>query len=95
MANLHTTCGNEGRLREYYAWGVFVRGKRIKRVVFFLDGEKIARVTKADAQRRFGTRIDRRTLGDGDHKLQAKVFFFKTKKTYLLSLKLPAGDLRC
>ena len=22
MANLHTTCGNEGRLREYYAWGV-------------------------------------------------------------------------
>jgi Fe(3+) dicitrate transport protein len=22
MANLHTTCGNEGRLREYYMWGV-------------------------------------------------------------------------
>jgi Fe(3+) dicitrate transport protein len=22
MANLNTTCGNEGRLREYYAWGV-------------------------------------------------------------------------
>jgi Fe(3+) dicitrate transport protein len=22
MANLYTTCGNEGRLREYYAWGV-------------------------------------------------------------------------
>ena len=22
MANLHTTCGNEGRLREYHAWGV-------------------------------------------------------------------------
>ncbi|MBM4195462.1 MAG: TonB-dependent receptor, partial [Gemmatimonadetes bacterium] len=22
MANLHTTCGNEGRLREYYAWGI-------------------------------------------------------------------------
>jgi Fe(3+) dicitrate transport protein len=22
MADLHTTCGNEGRLREYYAWGV-------------------------------------------------------------------------
>jgi Fe(3+) dicitrate transport protein len=22
MANLHTACGNEGRLREYYAWGV-------------------------------------------------------------------------
>jgi Fe(3+) dicitrate transport protein len=22
MANLHTTCGNEGRLREYYSWGV-------------------------------------------------------------------------
>jgi Fe(3+) dicitrate transport protein len=22
MANLHTTCGNEGRLRQYYAWGV-------------------------------------------------------------------------
>ncbi len=22
MVNLHTTCGNEGRLRQYYAWGV-------------------------------------------------------------------------
>jgi Fe(3+) dicitrate transport protein len=22
MANLHTTCGNEGRLRQYHAWGV-------------------------------------------------------------------------
>ena len=22
MANLHTTCGNEGRLREYYNWGI-------------------------------------------------------------------------
>lgn len=22
MANLHTTCGNEGRLREYFTWGV-------------------------------------------------------------------------
>ena len=36
MANLHTTCGNEGRLREYYTYGIEPRLK----MEYFVKGEK-------------------------------------------------------
>lgn len=60
----------------------FIRGgKQTAKVVFFLEGEKIATVTKPDKQRRFGVNIDRRTLDrDKTHILRATVYFTKASK---------------
>jgi hypothetical protein len=67
----------------------FVRGTPIKRVVFFLDGEKIDRVSKKDQAGRYATRIERRDLGPGRHLLRAKVYFKKrVQRRPMMILKL-------
>jgi hypothetical protein len=66
----------------------FVRGKRIKQVVFYLDGKKIGIAKKRDAKRRYATLIERKLLADGPHKLRAKVTFLGTKKVYWLGIRL-------
>ena len=43
---------------------------------------------RADRQGRFTTRIDRRKLSDGKHRLSALVRFFGTKRTYRLGVKI-------
>jgi hypothetical protein len=66
----------------------FVRGKRIKKVVFYLDGRKIDTVTKKDAKKRYATLIQQKLLADGPHKLRAKITFFYTKKVWWLRATL-------
>ena len=66
----------------------FVRGKRIKKVVFYLDGRKIDTVTKKDAKKRYSTLIQQKLLADGPHKLRAKVTFLDTKKVWWLGVRL-------
>jgi hypothetical protein len=66
----------------------FVRGERIKKVVFFLDNKRIGADKRADRQGRFTTRIDRRKLSAGKHRLSALVRFFGTKRTYRLGVKI-------
>jgi hypothetical protein len=53
----------------------WVRGRGIKRVVFYLDGKRKATVTRPDAEGRYGLRTDRRTLSNGKHEVRAQVYF--------------------
>jgi hypothetical protein len=54
---------------------VRVRGRLIRRVTFFVDGRRVATVTRADAAGRYGFRIDPRRLEAGRHQVRAQVQF--------------------
>ncbi|HEX2103332.1 MAG TPA: hypothetical protein VHF51_06745 [Solirubrobacteraceae bacterium] len=52
-----------------------VQGRRIRRVTFFVDGRRIATVSRADAAGRFQVRVDPRRLRAGTHRVRAQVQF--------------------
>jgi hypothetical protein len=53
----------------------FVKGEPIEKVVYRLNGKRIAVVRKADAKHRWGTKISRKLVAERGKKLRAKVFF--------------------
>jgi hypothetical protein len=66
-----------------------VRGRSIRRVVFYLDGRRLRTVTRADRRGRFGITVERRKLVAGRHVLRAKVFFTKASRRRPALLTLP------
>jgi hypothetical protein len=75
-----------------------VRGVKIAKVVYTLDGHKIATVTRKNAAGNYAVRIDPRRLKIGVHRLVAKVTFQRgsgTKaKTYRLAFQRCSRALR-
>jgi hypothetical protein len=61
-------CGAE----PFRAW---VRGDRIRRVAFRVDGRRLGVVTVADWRGRYGTTIDPSSLGRGAHEITARIEF--------------------
>ena len=66
-----------------------VRGRRIRQVVFYLDGRKLRTVSRPDGRGRFGVTVQRRTLSPGKHVLRAKVVFKRSAKRRPAWLRLP------
>jgi len=66
---------------------VNVAGTGVSRVVFTLDGKRIATLTRRNRANRFSVRIKPATLKRGTHRVQARV-------TYLSSTQTPAKTLR-
>jgi hypothetical protein len=52
-----------------------VSGRRIRRVTYFVDGRRVATVTRADAAGRWRARVDPRRLRSGTHRVRAQVQF--------------------
>ena len=52
-----------------------MRGRGVKRVVFYLDGKRRATVSRPDSEGRYALRTDRRKLAPGKHEVRAQVFF--------------------
>jgi hypothetical protein len=59
-------------IRPANAW---VRGREIRKVVFFLDGQRFRTVRRSDKKGRFGVRINRKQLSPGKHRVRARVIF--------------------
>jgi hypothetical protein len=59
-------------LRPVETW---VRGKRVRRVIFYLDGRRVRTVTRPDRSGRFSVTIQRTSLSPGRHRVVAKVIF--------------------
>jgi plastocyanin len=66
-----------------------VRGRSIRRVVFYLDGRRIETVSRPDRRGVFGVTVQRRSLRAGKHVLRAKVIFKKRarRKPEFLTLR--------
>lgn len=58
-----------------------VRGQSIARVVFFLDGRRIATVRRPDRRGRWAVRIAPRRLAAGTHRVRARVTFLRGSGT--------------
>jgi uncharacterized repeat protein (TIGR01451 family) len=71
--------------RPVYAW---VKGRRVRRVVFYLDSAPIRTVSRADARGRFGIRVDRRGLDDRRHDLRARVVFVRAARKRPVMLRM-------
>ena len=52
-----------------------VRGRQIQRVTFFVDGRRVAGVTRASSDGLYSTRLDPRRLRVGVHRVRARVQF--------------------
>jgi hypothetical protein len=52
-----------------------VRGRAIRRVTFFVDGRRVAAVTRANAAGQFQVRVDPRRMRAGTHRVRAVVQF--------------------
>ena len=65
-----------------------VTGKRIAKVVFYLDGKKVKTVRRPDAKGRWSLRLVPNRLPYGSHKLVVKVTFVANTKTKPKTLKL-------
>jgi hypothetical protein len=77
--------------RPVHAW---VRGKAVKRVVFYLNGRRIRTVSRTDGAGRYGVRVRRTGLGKGRHRIHAKVFFVRAAQKRPVMLRL-ATITRC
>jgi hypothetical protein len=60
--------------RPFLAW---VRGARIRRVLFRLDGEKLRGVSVADWRGRYGVRVNPSRLREGKHVVSARIEFLQ------------------
>ena len=85
MANLNTTCGNEGRLREYYTWGVEPR-LRVNHALLGVKSEADmgvrAHYETQDRLQRNGTTPTARTgtvVEDNERKNQAYALFVQNR----------------
>ena len=65
-----------------------MRGTRIARVTFFLDGKRLKRITAKAGQRKFQVRINPRGRGFGVHRVTAKVEFEAASNTSARTLRL-------
>jgi uncharacterized repeat protein (TIGR01451 family) len=65
-----------------------VTGKRIAKVVFYVDGKKVKTVTHPDANGRWSLRIVPNRLRYGSHKVTVKVTFVANTKAKSKTLKL-------
>jgi len=65
-----------------------VTGKRIAKVVFYLDGKKVKTIKHPDAKGRWSLRIVPNRLPYGSHKLTVKVTFVANTKTKSKTLKI-------
>jgi len=54
-----------------------VRGRVIRKVVFYLDGRKFKTVSRPDSRHRFGVTVEREGMSRGKHVLRAKVIFLR------------------
>jgi hypothetical protein len=52
-----------------------VQGRQIRRVTYFVDGRRVATVTRADAAGRYIARVDPRRLRAGVHRVRVRVQF--------------------
>jgi hypothetical protein len=65
-----------------------VRGRQIRRVTFYLDGRRVARVDAKRGQKTFAVRIDPRRIGFGVHRVRAVVVFAADSHTVGRTLRL-------
>jgi hypothetical protein len=61
-------------VRPFLAW---VRGARIRRVFFRLDGKKLGNVSVADWRGRYGVRVNPTRLREGKHVVSARIEFLQ------------------
>lgn len=66
-----------------------LRGRSIRRVVFYLDGRHVKTLARPDRGGRFAITIDRRRLSAGRHVLRAKVVFKQRAQRRPAFLTLP------
>jgi hypothetical protein len=71
--------------KRFFAW---VRGDRIRRVVFRLDGRRLGSVTVGDWRRRYGVTVDPRTLRKGRHVVAARVEFVRSSRLRARTVRL-------
>lgn len=59
---------------------VGLRGRGIRRVIFRIDGRRIAVVRGRDARKRFSLRVDPRRFAAGTHRIKARVVYARGKR---------------
>ncbi|HLM18901.1 MAG TPA: DUF11 domain-containing protein, partial [Acidimicrobiia bacterium] len=70
------------------AFNATVRGRRIAKVTFFVDGKKRATITAEPGQRKFQFKVRPNALGRGIHRVTAKVEFVAESQTKSRTLRL-------
>lgn len=74
--------------KPFRAW---VRGDRVRRVRFQLDGTSLGAVSVADWRGRYGVRVDPRELAEGSHVVLARVEFVRGSGLRTRTVRLPFG----
>lgn len=71
--------------KRFLAW---VRGDRIRRVAFRLDGSRLSSVSVADWRGRYGVRVDPAKLAEGRHVVTARIEFVESSGRRPKTVKL-------
>lgn len=72
--------------KPFLAW---VRGDRIRRVAFSLDGRRLQTVSVADWRARYGLTIDPADLPEGEHVVSARIEFVRSSGLRPQTVRLP------
>jgi hypothetical protein len=71
----------------------FVKGRRIVRVTYYVDGRRVRTLTRANKAGHFTLRLKLRGLGTGPHRLSARIQFAGDSNTRTQTLRL--SFVRC